>query len=73
MTRGKLRAIVVEPDPIEGKWEIVAMTKLFDYGWQCGLALITSPANIFEEADKENVPIITRRYIEDVYGVKSKK
>jgi hypothetical protein len=48
-----------------GKWDIVNMTELMKDGtWMSGMNLITSIEDVVERADKENVPIITRKYLE---------
>jgi hypothetical protein len=61
----KLRAFVIEPDPTNGSWGMVCLTKLTEDGvWHCGINLITSIEDVIEQANNENVPIITRKYME---------
>jgi hypothetical protein len=67
MKKEKLKAFVIEPsdiNPDAEKWSIVNMTELMDDGtWMYGANYITSIEGAVERADKENVPIITRRYL----------
>jgi hypothetical protein len=64
MEKEKIKAFVIEPSP-DGTWDIVNVTELMEDGaWMSGMNLITSIEDVVERADKENVPIITRRYLE---------
>lgn len=67
MKKEKLKALVIEPDPVRKTWDIVNMTELTEDGkWLCGLNFITSIKDVVERADKENVPIFTRKYLEEI-------
>jgi len=73
----KLKALVIYPIPNSNnkteKWGIVNMTELMeDEEWICGLNLITSIEDVVEKADKENVPIITIKYLETKIKIKKK-
>lgn len=65
MKEDKLKALVIDKDPVRKNWGIVNVTELTEDGkWHCGLNLITSIEDAVERAEKENVPIITRKYLE---------
>jgi len=67
----KIKAFVIEPIS-DGEWHIVNMTELMEDGkWMCGLNLITSIEDVVERADKKNVPIITRKYLETIRNKRS--
>jgi len=67
----KLKALVIERNPVNQKWDMVNMTKLTEDGvWHCGLNIITSIEYVIEQADKENVPVITRNYFEKLKQLK---
>ena len=63
-----LYAFVIERGPKiggENEWRMVRMTELFEDGtWRNGLNYITSIEDVVERAEKENVPIITRKFLE---------
>jgi hypothetical protein len=64
MKKEKIKVFVIEPI-LDGEWDIVNMNVLMEDGtWGLGMNLITSLENMVELADKENVPIITRKYLE---------
>jgi hypothetical protein len=64
MQEEKIKALVIEPG-LDDKWDIVNVTELMEDGtWVAGMNLVTSLEDVVERAAKENVPIITRKYLE---------
>jgi len=73
MEKEELKALVIEKVS-DKDWGVVNMTELLKDGkWLCGLNLITSIEDVVEQAEKENVPIITRKYLESSKGRKALK
>jgi len=58
----KIKAFVIEPDVLITKENMVNVTVVMEGGgWECEQ---TSLKDVIERADKENVPIIARKYLE---------
>ena len=64
----KLKALVIERDSVNQKWDIVNMTELTeDDVWHCGANIITNIEDVIERAEKENVPVITRKIMKNYF------
>jgi hypothetical protein len=67
----KIKAYVIER--ADKEWSIVGMTRITEDGiWHSGETLITSIEDVIEMSAKNNVPIWTREYMDNLKKVVNK-